>query len=545
MGVVEGGLVALRDRARLAEMTGIALRFGLGDILARLGLGHLFAGQKTQPEATTPERLRQALEELGPCFIKLGQILSTRSDMLGPDWIAELEKLQSGVPPEPWETVRAELVAALGEAPEEIFAHIETEALAAGSIAQVHRARLKSGEDVVVKVRRTGLRAKVEADLRLISALAQFAEKSWPDLSRYRPQEVIHQLGQALSEELDLASEGRNCETIAANLRAMDGIEVPRIFTAFSTERTLVQGFMAGLSPTDKAGLAAQGLDGRVLAQRGATAFLHMALVDGVFHADPHPGNLRALPQNRVGFIDFGMVGRLGGRRREQLLDLLMAIVEGQGSAVALLLLDWSGQAPARFSQLEAGCEAFVARHGTPPLRLADAVHDFMALARDHQLVLPSDLALLFKALITADGVMRQLDPDFDAITVAKPLVYAEMKQRYSPSALLGQGGILAREAVEVVRGLPAMVRLLTRHLRQGRLSAEVELKGLERIGGDIRWAATRLAVAIVTAAFALGLAPRLTAYGPMVLGVPAGTWAGLALIAAGLLWIIAPGRRT
>lgn len=546
MSLLETGLVAMRDRKRLADIAGVVMRFGLGDILARIGLAGLLpagGGEGEGGTAAAPERLRLALEALGPTFVKLGQILSTRGDLLPPDWTGELEKLQSQVPPQPWEAIAAQVEADLGGPVEAVFAQFERQALAAGSIAQVHRATLRDGTPVVVKIRRDGLRPLVDADLRLLAHVAGLAEAQWPDLARYRPREILRHLGLAMAEELDLAAEARHCEAIAENLAGLSFVRIPRIHGQWSGERLLVQDYVDGIAPNDRAGLAAAGRDGRLLAQRGARAFLQMALVDGLFHADPHPGNLRALPGDAIAFLDFGMVGRLGGRRREQLLAFVAAIVSRDGERVAAMLVEWSGPGDIDLAALEAACDAFVARHGQPPLRLGEAVQDFVTLTRQHGLALPPDLALLFKALITADGVMRGLDPAFDAIAVAGPIVRGELERRFGPAELAGRGKRLALELAEIAGGLPGLLRLLSLRLRQGRLSAEIELKGLDRIGGDIRWAATRVAVAIVTAAFALGIAPRLMDFGPVLLGVPLPLWLALGIIAAGIAWLMKPRR--
>lgn len=550
MTVLETTFAAARDHKRIAEIAAVLVRFGVDDIAIRLGLGGLLPkrrGRALHADAESlsqPERLRLAIESLGPTFIKLGQILSTRADLLSPEWITELEKLQSDVAAEPWEAIRAQVEEDLGASPDTVFLSFAHTALAAGSIAQVHRATLHDGTDVVVKVRRAGLRPLVEADLRLLSHAAGLVEAQWPEFARYRPREILNHLGAAMGEELDLAAEGRNCEAVAQNLAAMERIKIPRIFSEWSSERLLVQEYIDGIVPNDHAALNAAGLDGRELARTGTAAFLRMALVDGLFHADPHPGNLRALPGNRVAFIDFGMVGRLGARRREQLLMLVTAIVENSGERVAALLMEWSGAADIYLTRLEAACDIFVARHGVPPLRLGEAITDFMALAREHDLALPADLALLFKALITADGVMRSLDPDFDALAVAGPIVQEEMIGHYRPGALMGKGKSLALDFAGLAAEAPSLLRLLALRLRQGRIAAEVELKGLDRIGADIRWAATRIAVAIVTAAFALGLAPRLLDYGPALFGIPVTALLGIAVILGGVAWLLIPRRR-
>lgn len=548
MGLLETSLIAVRDRKRLADIAGIAVRFGLQDILGRIGLGSLLSSATTDDEADVktkgaPERMRLALEALGPTFIKLGQILSTRGDFLPPEWIAELEKLQSAVPAQPWEAIRAQVEEDLGSPVDDVFSFFDPQALAAGSIAQVHRARLKDGTEVIVKIRRDGLRPVVDADLRLLTLAAGLAEKQWPDMQRYRPRDILRHLGAAMSEELDLAAEARNGEAIAANVAHMPFLQIPDTYPEWTGERLLVQDFVDGIAPNDPAALRHAGRNGPLLAQRGAEGFLHMVLVDGLFHADPHPGNLRALAQDRVAFIDFGMVGRLGERRRDQLLSLLSAIVNHQGERIATLLSEWSGTIDFDYALLESDCNDFVMRHGTKDLNLGKAVQDFVTLARNHRLSLPPDLALLFKALITADGVMRSLDPAFNVIAVSAPIVRREMARRFGPAELADKGRAFLQEMLSLAGDLPGLLRLLAMRLRQGRLHAEIELKNIDRIGSDIRWAATRIAVAVVTAAFALGIAPRLMDYGPQVFDVPLLLWLGLGIIVGGIAWLVIPKR--
>ncbi len=518
--MLETALVAARDRKRLAEIVSVVTRYGMDDLLIRLGLAGLLpsgrrsGGSEARP---APERLRLALEALGPTFVKLGQILSTRADLLGPEWTLELEKLQSHVAPSPWETIRAQVEEDLGGPPEDAFARFDTTPIAAGSVAQVHRARLKSGEEVVVKIRRAGLRPQIEADVRLLSHAASLVEHEWPAAVRYRPREILEQLGAAMTDELDLAREGRNSQTIAANLADMPDIRIPRVYPQWTCERLLVQEFMDGRTPTDRQLLLDAGLDCPLLARRGAAAFLHMALIDGFFHADPHPGNLRALPGNAIAFLDFGQVGHLSRRRRGQFLALIGAIVKSDAESLGFVMLEWSGAADIDLPRLEGDCGRFLARHGKDNLRLGETMMEFMALARRNQLAMPAELALLFKALMTADGVMRNLDPDFDVVRVAAPLVAREMQDRFQPKALLDQGRGAALDLLGLASEVPSLMRLLAPRLREGRLTADIEVKGLERIGGDVRWAASRIAVTLVVAAFALGLAPRLLDFGPAI----------------------------
>lgn len=330
MSLLETAWVAARDRKRLADIMRVLANFGLDDLFTRLGLAGLLTreanSRSPQNQEPAPVRLRLAIETLGATFIKLGQILSTRGDLLAPEWISELEKLQSQVPALPWEAIKTQIEQDLGAPINEVFSQFNQEPLAAGSIAQVYRARLRegdathSGDEVIVKVRRPGLGPLIEADLRLLGHIAALAEQQWAQLARYRMQDVLQHLGAAMAEELDFLTEARNSEIIAAHFHTNPYIKIPRVYSAFTSEGLMVQEYIDGIEPKNSAVITAAGLNGKLLAERGAQGFLHSMLLGGIFHADPHPGNLRALQGNRVAFIDFGMVGRLGARRREQLL---------------------------------------------------------------------------------------------------------------------------------------------------------------------------------------------------------------------------------
>jgi ubiquinone biosynthesis protein len=391
--MLQTAVVAVRDRARLQEIVGVLLRFGLADLVDTLGLARFAPrgshGSRSDPEhpldASRPERLRMALEHLGPSFVKLGQIMATRSDLLSPEWTAALQQLHSNAAPLPWETAQPLIEQSLGLPVEQVFTHFDRVPLASASMAQVYRARLPvadggdedggrqgeagaAGTEVVVKVQRPGLRPQIEADLRLLEHLALLAQEQWPQLSRYRPREVTRQLAQALREELDFTVEAHNGDAVARHFADQPEIVVPGIHWSLSGPRLLVQDFVAGV-PASAVGHD-PALDGPLLARRGAQAFLQMVLRDGLFHADPHPGNLLALPGNRVGFIDFGMVGRLSPQRRRQVLGLMRALVEGQGRSLSGVLLDWSaesempGRAPPSAARIEAAVDRFVTRHG-------------------------------------------------------------------------------------------------------------------------------------------------------------------------------------
>lgn len=542
-----------RDLGRLRDIAAVFMRHGLGDLVRRLGLadalaraghalnhGHADALARLEP----PEQLRLALEELGPAFVKLGQILAGRADLLGPAWIAELSRLHARVPAVPLETLRAQLREDLGGEPEAVFAQFDPEPLAAASIAQVHRARLHDGSEVVVKIRRPGIVELVESDLRLLERVAAMAEREWTALRPYRPRQLVREFARALRRELDLAAECRNAERIAANLAALDDIVIPRVHWAHTNARVNVQDFVAGVRGDDPQALQQSGLDAKLLARRGARAVLKMIVEDGFFHADPHPGNVYYLPGNRLAFIDFGMVGRLSARRRDELLQLLLGLVERRPQAVADVLLEWTGQAPSQPVQaLEDEIEAFVEQyHGTPlaQLQLGQMLADVTSILRQHQLALPADLALLIKAFITLEAMGRGLDPGFHMASEAQPLLRQVVRARYRPQALAQRGWAALRDTLQTLGRLPQDLQQLLRRVRHGGVQVHIEIAHLKRVGDQLDRAAGRLSVALLVAALIIGSSIVMTVGGgPQLLGLPAFGLLGFVAAVAGGLWLL------
>ncbi|MDV2115624.1 ABC1 kinase family protein [Alcaligenes faecalis] len=538
-----GTLLALRDHARVRAIGAVIARYGIGDVMHRLGLSELLPGNKTSvatemPERSAPERLRRALEELGPTFIKLGQILATRNDLLPLEWTQELEKLQGHAAPVPWEAIRPELEQALGQTVGQAFARFDTQVLASASMAQVYRACLRDGTDVVVKVQRPGLEPLIQADLRLLKQIARLVQQQGL-LPEYRPYDIVRALAEAMADELDFTREAANTLAVRENMQPFNDIVVPRVYMEWTSATVMVQEFVPGVSPTQEGQLQALEVDRPLLARRGALAFLHMVLEDGLFHADPHPGNMMALPGNKLAFIDFGLVGHLTERRRQQLLVLLRAIVDGQADGVATTLLDWSGAEDFDWSRLEESAQRYVARQSSGLLSISAALLDFMTLARENHLILPPDLALLFKAFITADGVLKRLDPQFDVVEVAQPVILALMRKQYAPRRVYADLQRSLLESRQLAMDAPQLLRLLMHRVRQGKISARIQIEGMPRLASSLEKAATRLAIAIVTAAFVLILGPVLVTRGPAWLGLTIFSWAGLVAAVLGLVLVL------
>lgn len=559
-------LIGARDLARAQQVAAVLVRHGLGDVLRRLGwaealekAGHALhwtpATELAQDLAhlSPPEQWRRALEDLGPTFVKLGQILAGRADLFGPEWIAQFERLHSRAPAADPAALRAQLTEDLGAPPEQVFAQWSDTPLAAASIAQVHAATLADGSPVVVKVRRPGIAATVAADLRLLERLAAAAERQWPELAPYQPAALAQQLGRSLQRELDLASECRNAERVAQAFAQQPEIVVPRVYWHFTHERVNVQQRIEGVPAEDQAAIDRAGIQRHTVAQRGARAVLQMVVRDGFFHADPHAGNLFFLPGDRIAFIDFGMVGRLSAARREQLLDLMLGLVQREADSVADVLMDWTSGADnadgADENALRGDIEAFVDQyHGVPlaQLSLAAMLGDVTGILRTHHLALPPDLALLVKTFITLEGLGRGLDPGFHMATEATPLLRQALRARYTPRALAGRGWATVRRLAGLLGGLPTDLQRLLRAARRGRIQVQIEVKQLQTVADQLDRAASRLAMGLVVAALIIGSSIVMTVRGgPELLGLPAFGLLGFAGAVGGALWMLwGSGRR-
>lgn len=542
---------AVRDLGRLHDIAAVLIRYGFGDLVRRTGLAGVLerTGRALHWHVSDelarlepPARVRRVLEELGPSFVKLGQILSTRVDLFSPEWITEFSKLQDSAIALPFSELRAQLTEDLGEPPENIFPRLETQALAAASLAQVHRAWLSDGTPVVLKIRRPGIRPLVEADLRLLKRLAEIVESEAPDLRRYRPKEVVRQFTLSLRRELDFSAEGRSAERIAANFEAQYDIVIPRIYWEWTCERLNVQDYIDGIPGRDTAALDASGLDRVLLAQRGSDAVLKMILEDGFFHADLHPGNIYFLPDNQIAFIDFGMVGRISEERRYQIAILLHGLVSHDAEIVSEILLDWSDNTDADSSVLQNEIDAFVDQYHGVQLRkidIARMLSELLAILRDHGLTLPPDLALLIKAFITLEGLGRQLNPAFDMMKSSSPMIKQAMKAHTAPDVLAKRGWRALLDSVSLITSLPKDLSRLLRIARRGKIQLQVELLPLKHFSDKIDRAASRLALSVITAALIIGSAIVHNAESNSSSGLSTLGLLGFIAAASGGVWVL------
>ena len=508
-------------------MTGLAQRYRqIGDVLARHGLGYvagvtgldrwlpihhgLLGHERRNDPYTTPEHLRLALEELGPTFIKLGQLLSTRSDLLPADYLLELSKLQDGAPPVAVGVVRELIQHELGAPVEELFAAFESEALASASIGQAHAATLHDGTSVVVKVRRPDVIPTIETDLEILQNLAHQASRHWRAAADYNLTGLVSEFAHTLRGELDYLQEGRNAERFAANFGSSPDVRIPQIFWATTTSRVLTMERIVGIKVDDLEALDRAGIDRVALAERAAGVALTMVFDHGFFHADPHPGNLFIEPTGRIGLIDFGMVGEVDDALREQLGTLLSALTGSTADPVADALLELSVvKRPVNRDQLDADLTEFMALYQgrrIGEVAIAPLITHLLALVRNYHLQLPRDVPLLLKFILMVEGMGVHLYPQFNLGGVLKPYAQRMAMDHFSPEALAKLLARSGRDAAELALDLPTYLRRLLRQIDTGGVEVHLRDSDLELALSRVERIGNRLVAGIIAAALIKGI---------------------------------------
>lgn len=505
------------DRSR--EIAGVLISHGW-DYLRNNG--HSSADKfslRSKTAQTRPEHLRSALEELGTTFIKLGQILSTRADLLPPDYLTELTKLQDSAAPVPFADIWEVLLAELGQPPENTFLHFEHEPLASASIGQAHVALLPDGTEVVVKIRRPGVVEQVNEDLEILKELATTASRHWEFADRYDLVGLVEEFSQTLRNELDYIREGHNAERFAANFAGDPLIHIPRVFWETTTSQVLTLERIRGHKINDLAGLDAQGTDRRWLANYATSVVLKMVCEDGFFHADPHPGNFFIEENGAIGLIDFGMVGVLDEQTQVRLADLLIAISDQEADRLVDVFLDL-GVTRKRIDRalLRRDVEHLLATYWGLPLgelKVTALLNDVFAVMRQHHLHLPTNLALLLKTVIMIEGLGVNLDPDFHFTTTLKPYSEQLVLRQYSPLRWirgLGRAGLdFARLGAE----MPQQLRRIMSAAEDGNFQIGMHPEGFDPIINRLEKISNRIVLGVIAAAFINGLAVLVSVYKP------------------------------
>ena len=498
-----------RNARRFREIAGVLARYGLAEFLAATDpafLKDLLVSPSGASLATLKreERLRLALTELGGTAIKLGQILSTRADLVGPEVAAELSRLRADTEPDAPEAVERTIREALGAPVEELFEGFDPVPMASASIGQVHRARLPDGTAVVVKVRHAGIEERVRADLDILMGLAELAERGVVELRLYQPLAVAAEMRRTILRELDFVREERNLRHFAANFASEPGVAFPRPYPERCAREVLTMEELVGEPLSRLAGELSPEAAARrtAMAKLAADVFLEMIFRDNFFHADPHPGNLLVLPGDRLGILDCGMVGRIDERTRRAMEDALLAVAEGDAEGLTEQVMR-IGRLPPGLDRaaLRADIEDFVADYASQELGAFDlggAMADVAAIVRRHGILLPPVVAHLIKVFVVLEGASRTLSPGFSLIDVIAPYAGKIIARRLSPGALFTRARRSWRDWNALIESFPRDAAEILRRAREGRLDVHLVHRGLDAT-------INRLVYGIVTAALFLG----------------------------------------
>ncbi|MFH0728229.1 MAG: AarF/ABC1/UbiB kinase family protein [Pseudomonadota bacterium] len=509
-----------RHLNRYRQILSILFKFGFGDLVDLLNIdqyieiGIQMISRKPRDKEerlTRAERMRFAVEELGPTYIKLGQILSTRPDLLPADVIQELSKLQDAVAPHPFEALKDIIEVELKAPLENFFSFVSDTPIASASIGQVHRGRLKNGEDVAIKIQRPDIQKTIEVDLEIMLHLATLMERHIEEIAFHRPVKVVEEFARTLEKELDYTLEAANMARFRKNFQDDPTILVPRVYFEISTGRILTMAFIEGIKVSRLDRLDAAGMDRRLIVIHGAALILKQVLIHGFFHADPHPGNFFILPDHVICLLDFGMVGVVDRDTREEFVELIDSIAQKNEERVVrslLKLTEWEREPEMRL--LERDMADFMAQHFFKPLKeieLGKFMQQMLGVATRHRLQIPPNLFLMIKALSTLDGVARQLDPEFDVVASAAPFVIQVRLERFSPRRLFSEFTHQAADLLRVTEQLPREFMEVIRMIRQQHLLIKVEHQGLEEMLATHDQISNRISFSIIIAALVVGSA--------------------------------------
>ncbi|MFM7073848.1 MAG: ABC1 kinase family protein [Planctomycetota bacterium] len=478
----------IRNVKRWTEIISVLSRYGLADWLSQLNIDFAKDALRNRDgeilaRHTRETRIRMALTDLGPTFIKLGQLLSTRPDVVGVELADELRKLQTGVPSDPPKAVRDLIAAELGQPVEELFARFDDVPVASASIGQVHRATLHDGAEVVVKIQHADIEGVIREDLEVIAGLAQLAEHV-PELVPYRPKSMAAEMARTLRRELDFALEERNLQQFAAQLADNAGVRVPKTFPEFCTSRVITMEWLDGIKLSDTARLRAAAIDLAEIARRGAALYVDMIFTHGFYHADPHPGNILLLPGNIIGLLDFGMVGRIDERLREDIEAMLMSIVN-RDVLMLTSIIKRVGTTPSELdeSALAVDVADFVGNYATQSLshfNVGAALNEIIEIVRRHRIFLPAQVSLLIKTLVTLEGTGRMLHPDFSLLEIMRPFHRQMILRRLSPARQMRKMRRIYWEFENLLEVLPGRTLDILQQIQAGKFDVHLQHRGLE-----------------------------------------------------------------
>lgn len=544
----------IRHFQRYREIISAFVRYGFGYVVKDLGLAELVPIRSLWTERTDDMsrtaiaiRVRMFLEELGPTFVKLGQLASTRGDLVPPEFVEELKRLQDDVPAFPFAEVRRIVEEQLQAPLEQLFRDFTEAPQAAASIGQVHFAELPDGTPVAVKVQRPHIRKAVETDLEILIELAKLAEKRLEWARRYRLKEMTEELGAALRGELDYGRERRNAEKFAVLSAALPNVHIPAVYRELSSDKVLTMERVEGIKLSDREQLLREGRPLGEIADKLITALLHQIVIDGFFHGDPHPGNVLSMADGRIALLDFGMVGKLSPETKTQFASFVIAL-RGQSTDGVVRAVERLGLVPADVDRasLRADVDELREQYYQVPLSeisLGDSIRRLLDLARRHNIRIPADMTLLGKALMTVEGVVSSLDPTFSILKAAEPFGRQLLLDRLNPTRFVSGLGKRLPDLLEWLEETPGKLRELFSLAKQGKIKLELSipereafLHKLDRIGNRLSFSIVLLSFSILMVGLIIG--SSISHQNTMLWHIPA-IEIGFAVAGLMFLWLL------
>ncbi len=543
----------LRSLKRYREVLGVLVTHGFGQIIEQLNLDYyLEIGRRLvsrNPEIKqlerlpAPVRLRMAMEILGPTFIKLGQTLSARADILPTEYLEELYKLQDAVQPFSFAEVEQQIKKELGAPYTTFFSKFEQKPVAAASIAQVHKAHLHDGTAVAIKVRRPGIERIIETDLDILRGLAALLEKHGSLGNLFSPVELVQEFNRTIYRELDFTKEAHAFGRFRNNFANNSKVYIPQIFWDYSTEAILTMEFVDGIKISAINRLKNAGYNLKLIASNGAQAFLEQFLTHGLFHGDPHPGNILVLEQETICFLDLGMVGFINDDLKHQLTNLLVGLYRQDIDLItSVMLTSREKNKELNLSDMKRDLAEFIADYYQLPLariNIRKLINEFIYMMKKHHIKFPSELMLFAKALITIEGIGRQLDPEFNLIEHIKPAASEMVKQRISGTAIQKELTQILRSYGDVAKTLPQEIKELLYRINNNNIKIDLEHRGLEKLIADLDKSSNRLSFSFIIGSLIIGSSLIMqTDSGPHIFGLPALGLLGYTFAAALGLWL-------
>ncbi len=504
---------------RYRQILTVLMKYGFGDVFSRIRgeriVENLLRATSRKPEQekitklSREARLRKALEELGPTFVKAGQILSTRPDLIGPELISEFEKLQDNVPPVSFDHVRKTIETELDSPIEQIFKYFDKSPLAAASIGQVHQAQLPDGQDVVVKVQRPGILKTIQIDLKIIRHLATLAEKHMEEWELQQPTRIVDEFARMIEKELDYTLEAAHMERFASQFADEETIHVPAVFHKFSSQRILTMEYVEGIKASEISLLEQSGLDPALLAFRGADLMMKQIFIHGFIHADPHPGNVLFLEDNVICYLDFGMMSRVSRKQMESLVDAATYAVKNDEIRLTntlLKIVDYDRE-PDR-KDLENSISELLDRYlfrELEDLDLSQILTNVMKIVTRHRLRIPPDFYIMMKAIAASQALGRKLDPGFKYAEAMTPFLSRIKLEKLLPHRIITDLFELTCESAELFKEIPQETSTILRQITRGKAQIQLEHRGFETMLTTFDKISNRLSFAILVASLVIG----------------------------------------